>query len=123
MSLTRVLSYLSAAALTFGVASGMTAGAAYASEENSVDAAYSKHCETGRVASVASNLPIRYEPLHGSPLITTAQRGYEYNCVRDRYALGDRYTACGVTNANGWILIRFNSGLVGFTYMTCLEDV
>ncbi|HEU4407289.1 MAG TPA: hypothetical protein VFS43_18620 [Polyangiaceae bacterium] len=89
----------------------------------SATAAYSTHCATGRIASIANNLPIRWEPFVDSPPFTTAQKGYQYNCVQNSYALGDRYTACGVSNANGWILIDFGGGDIGFTYMTCVKDV
>ncbi len=86
-------------------------------------ASYSTHCATGRVESIASNLPIRTGPFTDAELITTAQRGYQYNCYQNIYWLGDRYTACGVSGANGWIEIKFNDGMSGFAYMTCLKDV
>ncbi|MET7750758.1 hypothetical protein [Micromonospora sp. NPDC005367] len=35
---------------------------------------------------------------------------------------GDRYTACGVSWANRWLLIDFGSQ-IGYAYMTCLKDV
>ncbi|WDZ84914.1 hypothetical protein [Micromonospora cathayae] len=79
------------------------------------------NCTTGRVESIATNLPIRVAPFHDAPLITTAQVGYQYNCS-GWYALGDRYTACGTSNANGWLEIAF-SNQYGYTYMTCLKDV
>ncbi|MFC5287135.1 hypothetical protein ACFPM7_08745 [Actinokineospora guangxiensis] len=113
--------------VVFGVAAAFSLQPAMASAQvgGTVGvAAYSDFCATGRVKSIANNLPIRTEPLHSAALITTAQMGYQYDCVVDYYALGDRYTACGVSNANGWILIKFNStGVIGFTYMTCLQDV
>jgi hypothetical protein len=111
----------------FGVAAVFTLQPAMASAQVSEGvgtAAYTDFCATGRVKSIANNLPIRTQPLHSAALITTAQNGYQYDCEIDYYALGDRYTACGVSNANGWILIRFyDLGIYGFTYMTCLDDV
>lgn len=81
-------------------------------------------CGTGRVESIANNLPIRAWASHSAPVITWAQKGYQYNCDQfDPYTLGDRYTACGVSNANGWLWIAFNDGTWGVAYMTCLKDV
>ncbi|MER7442435.1 hypothetical protein [Micromonospora avicenniae] len=85
-------------------------------------AGYSTSCATGRIESIAANLPIREYPFIDATLITTAQKGYQYNCVQGYYALGDRYTACGVSGANGWLLIDFGSQ-IGYAYMTCLKDV
>ncbi|MEV5762956.1 hypothetical protein AB0L34_00035 [Micromonospora sp. NPDC052213] len=87
-----------------------------------IGANYSTQCATGRIESIAANLPIRWEPFTDSPAFTTAQKGYQYNCIPNTYALGGRYTACGVSNANGWIIIDFPDR-VGYTYMTCVKDV
>ncbi len=75
------------------------------------------------MSSLADRLPIRTAPRHTAALITTANKGDQYNCLRDAYSLGDRYSACGVSNANGWLIIVFNDGRLGWTYMTCLKDV
>lgn len=87
-------------------------------------------CSTFRIESVATNLAIRYQPNISSSAITVAQRGWRYDCVwfsPNGYTLGGRYTACGVTNGNGWIGVAFyqsdGSILVGYTYQACVKDV
>ncbi len=83
------------------------------------------YCSTGRVESIANNLPIRNDARINASLITTAQKGYQYNCQGANYPgyiLGDSYTACGVTS-NRWTQIMFNSGTYGYAYATCLKDV
>ncbi|GIF68319.1 hypothetical protein Ais01nite_63540 [Asanoa ishikariensis] len=84
-------------------------------------AAAAAQCSTYRVESIANNLPIRVAAQHTAALHTVAQKGYRYNCT-GWYVLGDRYTACGVTNANGWLELDFG-GAWRYTYMTCLKDV
>jgi hypothetical protein len=78
-------------------------------------------CGTGRVASTAVNLPIRSGPFLSAPLIETVNVGAQFNCT-GFYYLSDRYTACGHTNANGWLELNIGSGF-GYTYLTCLQDV
>jgi hypothetical protein len=78
-------------------------------------------CGTGRVASTAVNLPIRTAPFLDAPLIETVNVGAQFNCT-GFYYLSDRYTACGTTNANGWLELSIGSGF-GYTYLTCLKDV
>ncbi|MFG3678783.1 hypothetical protein ACGF5H_01600 [Micromonospora chalcea] len=81
-------------------------------------------CGTGRVESIANNLPIRDNPYHTANVRTIAQKGYQYNCFQpDPYYLSDRYTACGVSGANGWLTILFNDRSLGWAYMTCFKDV
>ena len=88
----------------------------------SARAAAVSYCGTGRVASTANRLPIRVAPFHdAAKAAPSAMVGYQYNCT-GWYALGDRYTACGTTNANGWLEILIN-GRYAYTYMTCLKDV
>jgi hypothetical protein len=100
-----------------------TTAAETATQDIQATAGYSDFCATGRVSSLADRLPIRTAPYHSASLISTAYKGYQYNCWVDHYSLGDRYTACGVSNANGWLIIVFNDGRLGWTYMTCLKDV
>ncbi|WP_433345722.1 hypothetical protein [Micromonospora sp. CA-111912] len=76
-------------------------------------------CGTGRVESIATNLPIRSTPNTTGGLITTAQKGYQYDC--DITVTGGWVTACGVYS-NLWVRINFSSQ-DGFTYAACLDDV
>lgn len=94
-----------------------------------VDASTLASCSTYRIESTAANLAIRYAPDTTSSAITVAQKGYRY-CVWNSpngYVLGGRYTACGVSNGNGWIEIPFwrpdGSALLGYTYQACVKDV
>ncbi|MEV0725608.1 hypothetical protein AB0I37_22860 [Micromonospora purpureochromogenes] len=114
MKLRRVFA-LAVSSLTLAAA-GVFATAAPAS-------AYTNSCATGRVASLANNLRIYAYPDVTSQVWTVAQMGYQYNCSTGYVHLGGRYTACGASNANGWIVILFNSGDYGYAYMTCLKDV
>ncbi|MFI6270606.1 hypothetical protein [Micromonospora zamorensis] len=87
-------------------------------------AAYTRNCPSGSVVSIANNLPVRAGIKISSPIFHWGQKGWGYACTRNVYALGDRYTACGVSNANGWINVYVPEvGQWGYTYMTCLEDV
>ncbi|MEU4565718.1 hypothetical protein [Micromonospora sp. NPDC023956] len=79
-------------------------------------------CPTGWVVSDANNLPVRTSPSTTASLIEWGQSGWLYECYPNTYYLGDRYTACGVTNANGWIAVWVPGTGWGFTYMTCLDD-
>ncbi|MGC4788518.1 hypothetical protein ACLQ22_11890 [Micromonospora sp. DT178] len=107
-------------ALVFGL--GLAAPAPASAHHN-----YSTQCATGRVESLANNLPLRYEPNINAAVYTWAQMGYQYNCSQFDPIVNDgpgtRYTACGHTNANGWIVIKFGGNVQYFTYMTCLKDV
>lgn len=87
-------------------------------------------CATGRIESVANNLPIRDTPFIDSPVYTVAQQGYRYDCEYfdpNGYYLGGRYTACGVANGNGWIIVKFRQAdgftLHKYTYQACVKDV
>lgn len=117
-----------AAAATLFVMAPLTASAATSSTSAHQDASRLStsapalsFCGTGRVASTATNLPIRILPFVDAPLIETVNVGAQFNCT-GFYALGDRYTACGTTNANGWLELYIGNSY-GYTYMTCLKDV
>jgi hypothetical protein len=117
-----------AAAAALVVMAPLTASAATSSASThqdalrlSTSAPALSFCGTGRVASTAVNLPIRSAPFLDAPLIETVNVGAQFNCS-GFYYLSDRYTACGTTNANGWLELNIGSGF-GYTYLTCLKDV
>ncbi|WP_052744804.1 hypothetical protein [Micromonospora sp. HK10] len=88
-----------------------------------VTADYSRKCVSGWVISLADRLPIRKYPKHDADVLLSAQKGDHLFCLTGKYSLGDRYTACGVSNANGWLYIDTNSSKgIGYAYMTCLAD-
>ena len=104
-------------------ASSVTALAAASTPSAVVTADYSRKCVSGWVISLAYNLPVRKYPKHNADLLLTAQKGDHLFCLTGKYSLGDRYTACGVSNANGWLYIDTNSSKgIGYAYMTCLAD-
>ncbi|WDN53255.1 hypothetical protein [Streptomyces clavuligerus] len=80
-------------------------------------------CGTGLIESLAVNNPIRVAPNISSAVHDTFQRGQRTFCVQDTYVLGGRYTACGTTNANGWLQIPLYPSGIGYAYMTCWKDV
>ena len=82
---------------------------------------FSRNCPTGHVRSLANNLPIRFQHSVSSNPFTSVDKGYWFRCYKNYYELGDRYTACGVTNANGWIMVYWGD-MPAWTYMTCLKD-
>ena len=67
-------------------------------------------------------------PVYSSYSSTKVLRGYLVRhtiiaCERPM-TLGSRYNGCGATNANAWLYVvdTIETGLVGWTYATCLED-
>ncbi|MDQ7904108.1 hypothetical protein RB614_06170 [Phytohabitans sp. ZYX-F-186] len=81
------------------------------------------YCDTGRVAVTATSVNIRVAPRVDAPVLTQGRSGGQYNCIG--YALGDRYTACGVSNGNGWLVIPFGNPVeyYGFAVQACFRDV
>ncbi|MGW5349052.1 hypothetical protein ACWERV_00850 [Streptomyces sp. NPDC004031] len=120
---TKRFSALAAGSLLLAATGAFTASTAEAATPtaSSVSPAYTDGCLTGRVVSTAANLPIKSSPTLTAGTITTAQVGDQFNCLT--YTTGDRYTACGHSNANGWLVIYFNSGQRGYSYETCWDDV
>ena len=80
-------------------------------------------CRTGYAKSVANNLPIFERNSITSRRVDTLQRGDILGCRSTQVALGDRYDACGVTRANGWLPVFVINGPNGWTYWTCLADL
>ncbi|MDT0530150.1 hypothetical protein RM555_14255 [Micromonospora sp. DSM 115977] len=106
-------------ALTVALAPGMTLAV-----QAPANAAYSTQCATGTVESLANNLPIRASYSTSASVLEWGQMGDRFSCYRNQWALGSRYTACGVSQANGWLHVITNNGMSdGWAYMTCLEDV
>ena len=85
-------------------------------------ATFTRNCPTSHVMSLAYNNPIRVSPSVTSTVLQVSQPGYVKECLLDYYTLGDRYTACGVSYANGWIKIWVPGYGWGYGYMTCWED-
>lgn len=104
-----------AIAVSLGAVAPMTASAATAPH-------YSNNCTTGRIESIAHNLPIRDLPYLSSPVVRTAQVGDHFDCTWQSEPTGDRYNACGHYGANAWIEIRLGDTW-GYSYMVCWKDV
>ncbi len=131
---TSALLALGALGLTMAMPAAPAAAAPAAATDSSVTALppastlsatadYSRKCASGYVISLAYNLPVRKYPKHNADVLLTAQKGDHLFCLTGKYSLGDRYTACGVSNANGWLYIDTNSSKgIGYAYMTCLAD-
>jgi hypothetical protein len=82
-------------------------------------------CSGLAVHSIANNLPIFDRPYITSPRLETVQRGDYLYCAASGVRLGDRYDACGVTRANGWVAVHPSTGdglRIGYAYMTCMRD-
>ncbi|WP_431906293.1 hypothetical protein [Micromonospora carbonacea] len=81
------------------------------------------YCATGRIAVTATSVNIRVAPEVDAPTLTQGQNGYQYDCIG--YTLGDRYTACGVSNGNGWLVIPFGRPVsyYGYAVQACFRDV
>ncbi|WFE66005.1 hypothetical protein [Micromonospora sp. WMMD714] len=81
------------------------------------------YCATGRIQVTATSVNIRVRPEVDAPLVTVGEKGRQYNCIG--YALGDRYTACGVSNGNGWLVIPFGNPVqkYGYSVQACFKDV
>lgn len=87
-------------------------------------ATYTQKCGTGRVASLANNLPLYVDiSINSESWDNRYSKGDQFNCEKGGLYVGGRYTACGVTNGNGWIKILFRDGITMFTYQACLKDV
>jgi hypothetical protein len=85
-------------------------------------APYATCSGSGVVRSIANNLPIRAWHSITSARLDTLQRGDYLDCLSGAVSLGDRYDACGVSRANGWLPVRVADGPTGWTYWTCLVD-
>lgn len=81
------------------------------------------YCATGRVQVAATSVNIRAAARTDAPILTVGNNGSQYNCIG--YVLGDRYSACGVSNGNGWLMIPFGSPVqyYGFAVQACFKDV
>ncbi|MEV6823992.1 hypothetical protein [Amycolatopsis sp. NPDC051102] len=103
-------------------ACGLAAPLAAPPAASAATAAYSDFCATGTVKSLADRLPIEEVP-YGT-VVGSASKGNVLACWQNHYTLSNtRYTACGVSNANGWLYVQATDGNWGWTYMTCLADV
>jgi hypothetical protein len=74
------------------------------------------------VVSQANNLRFYSQKSITSPWGTVVQRGDEFFC--DTMELGGRYTACGVSNGNGWIMVRdYDYNRKAYVYQACVADI
>ncbi|MFG2111760.1 hypothetical protein ACGFRB_03830 [Streptomyces sp. NPDC048718] len=95
----------------------MVPGVADAAQGSADSASYTR-CNSGGVelATAAEAVTVRTGPSVSAAVVTTAQKGTTWWCRG--YAVGDRYNACGVTQANAWIYV-FNNNYAGYSAMTC----
>lgn len=79
-------------------------------------------CSTGWVEVDTDRLNVRSGPGTNYGVIDTVYRGDLLAC--GWLEAGGRYSACGVTNANGWIAVDLeNDGAIdGFVASTCVVD-
>ncbi|GAA3779975.1 hypothetical protein GCM10022225_80280 [Plantactinospora mayteni] len=98
-------------------------GVALAAPDSAPRAVHTRGCtSSGLVISKAANLPIRYAPNIGSTVFFVVQKNDVLPCWDSPPVTVDgRYTACGVSQANGWIEV-YTGNDWGFTYQTCLLD-
>ncbi|QNP69426.1 hypothetical protein IAG44_08225 [Streptomyces roseirectus] len=102
-----------AVAATVGLALPGVAGAADGSPQLRTNTACTDFKATAR-----ENVSIRAERDTGSRLVTTALKGETWACGSNSVTLGDRYTACGTTNGNGWFYV-YNNNAWGWSVSAC----
>lgn len=121
----RITAKLAAVALGLTAVAATPAAAASAQAPGAVEPADSASCATGfvQVEGGVTNLPVRQWPSPSAPIWESHDGGAVIGCFADHYSLGERYTACGGVNANGYLVVdRGASPAVGYVYMTCVFD-
>lgn len=116
-------SVIAVGATLFGcLALGGAAWAAPAAESDRQAPRPAATCNTGWVEVNTERLYVRSGPGTNYGIIATVYRGDLLAC--GWLEAGGRYTACGVTNANGWIAVDLqNDGAIdGFVASTCVVD-
>ncbi|MER5262781.1 hypothetical protein ABTZ99_11990 [Actinosynnema sp. NPDC002837] len=87
---------------------------------SSVTPAALAHCPNGyMVATYGANV---YSGWDSFRVIGTVQAGDVVRCY-EGYDLGRRYTACGVSNGNGWVRLIANDGTRGWSPQACFADL
>ncbi|GAA1315528.1 hypothetical protein [Saccharothrix xinjiangensis] len=77
------------------------------------------HCPNGLMwADYNTNV---YSGWNSTRVIGHIQANDLVGCI-EGYDLGRRYTACGVTNGNGWVRILFTDGSLGWSPQGCFTD-
>lgn len=77
------------------------------------------HCPNGYVeARYDANI---YSGWDSFRVINTVEAGHLRDC-NEGYDLGRRYTACGVSNGNGWVRIVLSDGTRGWSPQACFID-
>ncbi|MEU2674824.1 hypothetical protein ABZ622_39560 [Streptomyces sp. NPDC007164] len=74
-------------------------------------------CDDGK-ATAKENVAIRTSTSTSAALVTTALKGQTWACGVNGVILGDRYTACGTSNGNGWFYV-YNDNYAGYTASGC----
>ncbi|WP_447001778.1 hypothetical protein ACRAKI_18630 [Saccharothrix isguenensis] len=78
------------------------------------------HCPNGyMVATYDANV---YSGWNSFRVIGSVRAGDVVRC-NPGYDLGRRYTACGVTNGNGWVRLIANDGTRGWSPQACFADL
>jgi hypothetical protein len=76
-------------------------------------------CTTGFVdATFGADV---YSGSNSFRVVDTVSVGFAYDCFG--FELGRRYTACGVSDGNGWIEVSGNHGKIGWVPQACLFAV
>ncbi|MEV1121969.1 hypothetical protein AB0I91_43525 [Actinosynnema sp. NPDC049800] len=87
---------------------------------SSVTPAALAHCPNGyMVATYGANV---YSGWDSFRVIGTVRAGDVVRCY-EGYDLGRRYTACGVSNGNGWVRLIANDGTRGWSPQACFADL
>ncbi|CCH31711.1 SH3 domain-containing protein [Actinosynnema sp. NPDC047251] len=76
----------------------------------------------GWVISNTDGLHVRSGPGTNYDILVTVNRGHRLSCFP--VVAGGRYTACGTTDANGWIPVDRdgNARIDGYVASTCVRD-
>ncbi|MGW5049694.1 hypothetical protein [Actinokineospora sp. NPDC004072] len=78
------------------------------------------HCPNGLMVAVyGANV---YSGWNSYRVIGQVSAGDVVACV-EGYDLGRRYTACGITNGNGWVRLVATDGTRGWSPQGCFRDL
>lgn len=109
-----------AASLVAAAAIGLAIPGAASAADQSARPAIS-YCDSGTGKVIAlETVSVRATPSTTASLVHTSSKGSVSSCLAG-YTLGGRYTACGHTNANGWLYV-YGTGWEGWSAMTCWAD-
>ena len=128
MHKSRLLAMLVAGAATVLVSSASVATGAAAEESKEESASVQAYGQcTGSWVRTTAVVVVRAEPRASSANMATTISGELRACRK--LVLGDRYDACGVYNANGWVMVQimdldpnYPRGWSGFIPSTCTVD-